>query len=202
MFCLLEKSMSKIKIIFPLSALIIALILVWYMYSIKESQSKIPELYDVPEFSFHDRDGESFTIANLKGHVSIVDFIFTNCPGLCPMMASKLLPIHAEFKMQKNFQIVSFSVDPARDSLQALQQYANRYDITDKIWRFIRTDKKQIDPFYENGFKLGGELPFGHSGAFILVDQNAKIRGYYDSGDEMSMKILKKDLQTLLDKLN
>ncbi len=193
--------MSKIKIIFPLSALIIALVLVGFMQSIKEDRTKIPSLYDVPQFSFRDRDGEPFVTDDLKGQISIVDFIFTNCGGLCPLMANRMIPIHDAFKTQKNFQIVSISVDPDRDSLQALQQYAARYNITDKIWRFIQTDKKQIDILYEKGFKLGGELPYGHSGAFVLVDQNAIIRGYYDSGDEEKMTKLKKDVQTLLAEL-
>ncbi len=194
--------MKKFKIAFPLAALIIAVAIVLYMRSVQQKNNKIPVLYNVPAFSFTDRDAQPFTVENLKGHISIVDFIFTNCGGLCPMMASKMLPIHDKFKNVKNFQIVSFSVDPDRDSTEALQQYAKRYNITDKVWRFIRTDKKQINALYEKGFKLGGDLPFGHSGAFILVDQNAVIRGYYDSGDEESLAKLQRDVRALLDKLN
>jgi len=194
--------MKKFKIVFPLAALIIAIAIVLYMRAVQQKNNQLPALYNVPAFSFTDHDAQPFTLDNLKGRISIVDFIFTNCGGLCPMMASKMLPIHDKFKNIKTFQIVSFSVDPERDSTEALQQYAKRYEITDKIWRFIRTDKQQIDRLYEHGFKLGGELPYGHSGAFVLVDQQAIIRGYYNSSDEESLAKLQTDVTTLLDGLN
>ncbi len=188
--------MKSLKILFPLTAIIIAIALFMYVRSrIGESKS-LPELYEVPAFSYTDQFEEKVDNDVFKNRISVVDFIFTNCPGLCPMMASRMTVFYNDYKDDPLVQFISFSVDPARDSLKAIQDYAQRYDVHDKRWLFLRTDST-INDFYEHGFKLGGELPRGHSGAFILVDGKGIIRGYFDSNLPSELKMLNEAIKRL-----
>ncbi|HED10630.1 MAG TPA: SCO family protein [Caldithrix abyssi] len=188
--------MKSIKILFPLTAVIVAIALFMYVRSKVNESKGLPELYEVPAFEYTDQFGERITNDVFKDHISVVDFIFTNCPGLCPMMASRMTRFYDDYENDPSVRFISFSVDPARDSLAAIKEYAQRYEANDKRWLFLRTDST-INAFYEHGFKLGGELPRGHSGAFILVDQNGIIRGYYDSNLPSQLEALNEALQRL-----
>jgi protein SCO1/2 len=166
-----------------------------------QSQGELPQLYKLPEFTFTERNGEPFGRQNLQGKISIIDFIFTNCPGPCPMMSSKMADLYNIYSGTDKVQFVSISVDPNRDSLAALKAYAKRYGVNDNRWVFLRAPMTKVMDLYEDGFKLGGILPANHSTKFILVDQTATIRGYYDTFDDVSMKILKTHIKELAGKL-
>ena len=167
----------------------------------QDSQSALPVLYELPDFTFTERQGVIFSRDDFKGKISIVDFIFTNCPGPCPFMSSKMADLYQIYSNTDKVQFVSISVDPNRDSLNVLKEYAERFGVTDNRWVFLRAPMLEVIDLYENGFKLGGILPVDHSTKFILVDQNATIRGYYDCYDEISMKILKTHIRELVGKL-
>ena len=167
----------------------------------QESQSALPVLYELPNFSFTERQGVPFGRDDLIGKISIVDFIFTNCPGPCPFMSAKMTDLYQIYSNTDKVQFVSISVDPNRDSLNVLKEYAERFGVTDNRWVFLRGPMLDVIDLYENGFKLGGILPVDHSTKFVLVDQNATIRGYYDCYDEISMKILKTHIRELAGKL-
>ncbi len=192
--------MKNIKILFPLTAVILAAALFMYVRSKVNESKGLPELYQVPAFEYTDQYGEQISNDIFDNHINVVDFIFTNCPGLCPMMASRMTRFYDEYENNPRVRFISFSVDPARDSLEAIKDYARRYEVDDKRWLFLRTDST-INAFYEYGFKLGGELPRGHSGAFVLVDQNGIIRGYYDSNLPSQLKALNEAIKRLLDEL-
>ncbi len=162
------------------------------------NQKNIPKLFPVPDFKFKTHFGDTFTNENFEGHISVANFIFTSCPGICPVMSRKMSVIYEQYSDEDNLQFVSFSVDPARDSLQALINYAEIWGANDQRWKFLRTEKDSIQTLYEHGFKLGGELPHGHSGAFVLVDENGVIRGYYNYEEEESLKLLTNHINMLL----
>ncbi len=188
--------MKSIKVLFPLTAIILAIALFMYVRTKVNDSKGLPELYKVPAFEYTDQFGDLVTDQVFAGHVTVVDFIFTNCPGLCPMMSSRMTRFFKEYEKDPAVRFISFSVDPARDSLAAIQEYAQRYEAGDKRWLFLRTDST-ISAFYEHGFKLGGELPRGHSAAFVLVDQKGVIRGYYDSNLPTQLDALSEALQRL-----
>ena len=185
------------KKIIPAGILIVLLIISVFVGKWYLNKPNIPELYKVPAFEFENQDGKPFTNANFANRISVVDFIFTNCPGICPMMSRKLASVYEDYSGDDGVQFISFSVDPARDSLQALQAYAKRWGVTDQRWQFIRTEKDAISKLYSEGFKLGGELPYGHSGSIILVDQNGVIRGYYNFDDDEAFARMESDLSAL-----
>jgi len=165
------------------------------------NQPEIPKLYPVPDFEFPSQQGNVFSNHNFNAKISVVDFIFTNCPGICPVMTNKMSALYQEYVDENRVQFVSFSVDPDRDSLQALVNYAEKWHVTDQRWYFLRTEKEKIQNLYEQGFKLGGELPYGHSGTFVLVDQNGMIRGYYDHSNPDDLELLHRDIEVLLDEI-
>ena len=101
---------------------------------------------------------------------------------------------------------VSFSVDPETDSPDVLTQYAKQYGAIKGKWVFLTGDKKDIYQLTREGFHLGLEVEGSeeetiiHSQKFVLVDSHAQIRGYYDSEDDESMKLLIRDAKRLATK--
>ncbi|RMH63772.1 MAG: SCO family protein [Calditrichaeota bacterium] len=190
--------MKKMKIIIPLLGIVLAVVFFLYVKSLMKSHDALPKLFEVPAFSWKNQYNEPVDKSVFNNHITVVDFIFTNCPGLCPMMASRMTKFYKDYAKDNRIQFISFSVDPARDSLRAIQAYAQRYEVTDKRWQFVRTDST-IQQFYEQGFKLGGELPRGHSGAFVLVDGDGFIRGYYDSNLPSELEQLRQAIALLKD---
>ena len=188
----------RILIIVTASIIVLLAIALTVIQKGRQSQSNIPVLYKLPEFSFTERSDIPFGKQQLMGKVNVVDFIFTNCPGPCPFMSSKMGELYRIFSGTDKVRFISISIDPNRDSLTTLQRYAERYGVNDQRWVFLRGPMTDVINLYENGFKLGGILPVDHTTKFILVDQNAMIRGYYDSYDNISMKLLKNHIVQLL----
>lgn len=168
------------------------------IYQANRSRSAIPELWTVPEFEFTERDGQPFGFVDMKGKISVVDFIFTNCPDICPVMSarmSELYQLYAEYDFVK---FVSISVDPARDTLETLQAYADSWGVNDDRWVFLRAPLDDVVSLSEDGFKLPAQdLPMGHSNRFVLVDQNGVIRSYHDSFDDAALDALKNNIKEL-----
>lgn len=163
----------------------------------------------VPEFSLIERDGRRITLADLKGKVWIVNFIYTNCPDTCPIQSAQMRQIQEDFQNEKDLRLVSITVDPTRDTPQVLSQYAKRFSADPARWFFLTGEKETIYKFAQDGFRLGAvELPHEkrpesgathtHSPRFVLVDRDAQIRGYYVSTDAEAMKRLRRDLKVLL----
>ncbi len=195
--------MKAIKIISIAAGglLILLIVAVIVIQEAQESKSRLPELYEVPSFNFTESHGRAFTKDDLLGKITVVDFIFTNCKGPCPMMSSRMAELYDLYAGTETIQFVSVSVDPERDSLQALRDYAESYGVNDRRWVFLRSGKPEVVRLYENGFKLGGALPYDHSIKFVLVDQDAVIRGYYDSSDANGLKHLKDHINVLYEQL-
>lgn len=187
--------MKKILPSLILLGLLIATVFIAQHFLIKKQLAK---LYTLPEFSYFSHHETDFFNGQLTGKVSVANFIFTKCPGICPVMTRRMHELYSEFETEDRVQFVSFSVDPERDSLQALQYYAKKWEVKDRRWHFLRTDST-IQSLYEQGFKLGGELPYGHSGAFVLIDNNAVLRGYYHYDDEAELALLRDDIQLIID---
>jgi protein SCO1 len=163
----------------------------------------------VPPFSFTERDGHRISLSDLKGKVWIVNFIYTNCPDTCPIQSAQMRQIQEDFKNEKHLRLVSITVDPARDTLEVLSEYARRFSADPARWFFLTGEKEKIYKFAQERFHLSAvELPHDkrpdsgathtHSPRFVFVDRDAQIRGYYVSTDAEAMKRLRRDLKILL----
>lgn len=186
--------MKRLLPSFILLLLLISSVLITKNYFLKET---LPKLYALPDFQFISHHDMKFSKANLLGKTTVVDFIFTKCPGICPAMTRKMAELYNEFDDEQNIQFVSFSVDPTQDSLKALQYYAEKWQVSDQRWHFIQTEEAPIALLYESGFKFGGVegLPYSHSGAFVLVDSEGFILGYYNYDDDVEFALLKEHLE-------
>jgi protein SCO1/2 len=165
---------------------------------------ELPRLGTVPAFSFTRESGEPATQSACDGHVWIADFIFLHCAGTCPQMTAKMAALCRGLEREPDIRMVSFDVDPERDSLADLSAYAKTFDADPKRWSFLRGDKAQVWSLAREGFKMGvvegnaGDAePILHSTSFVLVDRTRTIRGYYDATDAEALVKLVADAKNL-----
>lgn len=161
------------------------------------NKSQLPKLGQLPDFNFVESTGRPFGLNELKGKINVVDFIFTSCPMICPVMSGKMAQLYRDFADKPQVRFVSITVDPETDTLPVLQAYAKSHGVTDNRWVFLRGPIEDIVSLSEKGFMLAADrLPGGHSTRFILVDDQGGIRGYYDSYDDLSLAKLREDIQS------
>lgn len=141
---------------------------------------------NVPPFQLTNQTGEVFGSAQLAGKIWIADFIYTTCPGPCPMISSRMGELQKPFE-KTDVQLVSFSVDPEKDTPEVLGKYAENFHADSKRWTFLTGPKSTIYKLSHDGFKLAisdGSDAEGipvHSTRMVLVDRHGQIRGYYDA---------------------
>jgi len=158
----------------------------------------------IPSFLFINQDSIPYGSDNLKNRVHVADFIFTSCPGICPVMTSQMQRLQEMTKDFSSFQIVSFSVDPDRDKPSKLKKYALSHRADLSRWVFLTGPMDSIYKVGIKGYYLGMQKdstePGGylHSGRFVLVDKKGLIRGYYDGTNVNDVNRLAEDLKILL----
>ena len=151
-------------------------------------EPKLPQLFPVPEASLVDETGRSVSLGAMKGSVTVYDFIFTNCTGICPIMTNNMRALTGRIDKDAPVRFVSITVDPARDTPQVLAAYARR-NRNDARWTFLTGERDDIVKVSVQGFKLGagdpmpGGDPLLHSSRFAVADKQGIIRAYYDAMD-------------------
>lgn len=154
----------------------------------------------VPEFTLINQDGKNFGSADLRGKVWIADFVYSTCPGPCPMISTRMSELQKPLE-KTDVHLVSFTVDPARDTPQVLRTYAEKLQAEPGRWDFLTGPQSTIYNLSRNGFKLAvGEekgVPI-HSTRMILVDRHGAIRGYYDAVEPDAVTNLVADTTHLL----
>lgn len=207
----MKKNYSYIGISF-----IILIFGIWAVPKIVETLSK-PELATigpVPSFEFTDQNGKTITNKDYEGKVYVVEFFFTTCPSICPIMNENMIKIQNEFLGNPKVGIASFTIDPEHDTPEVLKTYAENTGITKLQWHLLTGDKDDIFKLANEGFNLyvgkGSEAEggFEHSGYFALIDQDGNIRSridefdnpiiYYDGLEDKQIQMLKKDIKALL----
>ena len=181
----------------------------------KFQKSDLVEIGPVPAFSLTDQDNKTITDKDYLGKVYVVEFFFTTCPTICPIMNQNMLGIQEEFYGKPDFGIASITIDPEHDTTEVLKQHAKTLGAKHYNWHFLTGDKKYIYNLALKGFNLyAGENAevnggFEHSGLFALVDKEGKIRCrrdsqnnpilYYDGLEPAGIKAIKEDIKKLLD---
>jgi len=156
---------------------------------------QLPVLGDVPEFKLTAETGKSFQKSQLDGKVWVADFIYTTCSGPCPMMSSKMRRIQASVP---DVLLVSFSVDPERDTPAALAAYAHKFHADSARWVFLTGARDTLQMLSRDAFKLSDLTPdLTHSTRFVLVDRHSRIRGYYGTSDDSAIPDLIADIRRL-----
>ena len=176
------------------------------LWSVFDTTSEVPvsqtPAVSVPDFRLITQQGDPLTLSDMKGKIWIANFIFTNCPTICPAMTQEMARLQSEFVADPVY-FVSFSVDPERDTASVLSRYAKAYDADERRWHFLTGNKAAIYELAEDGFSLaaghnGTELL--HSTRFVLVAPDGNIHGYYDSRSKPALLRLRRDVKVLLRK--
>ncbi len=184
----------------------IAILGFWYLTVRIEKKPLLPDYGSVPSFNLITEENKPFSREELTDKVTIVDFIFTECAGACPVMSMKMSALQDTFRSDPKLHFLSFSVDPATDSPAVLSTYARNHQAIPGKWTFLTGQKNAIYSLTKDGFHLGvdmeGEDAILHSQKFVIVDYEGKIRGYYDSDDDSAMRDLVRDARILLARLS
>lgn len=144
------------------------------------------EKAQAPDFKFIDQNQDTISEKDYQKKVYLVEFFYSTCPTICPIMNANLVEIAEEFKDRDDFGIASFSIDPTHDTPEVLQEYAEQHGIEHPNWHLMTGDIKQIYDLAFDGFKLIAEEdpnePGGimHDGLFVLIDQDGYIRSRKD----------------------
>lgn len=159
---------------------------------------ELPDLGAVPKFSLVDERGMTFTEEALRGHPTIIDFVFTRCDQICPTLSGRLerLQERTGDKQGSAIKLLSISIDPAYDTPERLAEYARRFNANPTRWRFVTGPKDLITALVtgplmtvmdDNGKSPSGAPAILHRGYFMLVDASLVIRGIYDSNDDQKL---------------
>mgnify|MGYP006086573107 CR=1 FL=1 len=160
--------------------------------------------HTISNFSFINQNGEIINNSTFNNSIYIADFFFTSCPTICPLMKSEMMRVYKKYKNEENVKFLSHTINPNYDDVKRLKDYSKKFDIDSNKWHFVTGD---IDEIYEIGLKSymviasadslspGGFL---HSGAFLLVDKNRKIRGVYDGTNRIDVNKLLNEIPILL----
>jgi protein SCO1/2 len=162
--------------------------------------------YDTPApGTFIDQSGDSFSTTENNGHIQAVQIFFTTCQGICPVITNNMSRVQKEFAGNDQVRMISYSVDPERDSIPALQEYAHRFEIDPAKWKLLTGQKKLIYDMIRYEYLLpnvepgtGGDEDFIHSDQIVLIDRNNIIRGYYGGTDTAQVRMLIEDIHTLI----
>lgn len=162
----------------------------------------------VPDFALVERSSKTVHLADLRGAVWIADFIYTTCQDTCPLQSAELAKLQKKWHDKAELRFVSFSVDPEQDTPAVLAEYAARFNADESRWLFLTGDKEQLMRLVREGFRLSAAPApdfatsgvILHSPRFVLVDREARIRGYYDSRDSEALERLRSDAISLLNR--
>jgi protein SCO1/2 len=193
-----EKSMPKGLIYGIAAVFMFSLLSALVISAAKKSVADLPIYGTNPQFELTERSGEPFHSKEMQGRLWLVDFIFTNCQGACPTMSGHMSDFYKLYAHSDKINFLSISVDPQRDTLDVLREYAASQGVTDNRWLFTRGDIDDVIDISENGYMLAAEnLPMGHSTKFVLIDHNGQIRGYYDALYDPDVEQLKTHIREL-----
>lgn len=170
-------------------------------------RAKLPNVSYVKPFSFVNQDGKTITEDNLKGKVTVVEYFFTTCKGICPRMGTSLQRIYGQYKNEPDFLILAHTVQPETDSVARLRFYADSMHIDTKKWILVTGRKDSLYKAARNSYLLDNpenavEKPddqFIHTQFVALVDKAGNVRGgVYDMLKEDEIQKLTKDIKALL----
>ena len=180
----------------------------------KIGQTGLKVIGPAPKFELTDQNGKKVSNETYKGKVYLVEFFFSTCPSICPVMNKNMVDIQNDFFGNPNFGIASISINPEQDTSEVLKKHAQEIGVKSSNWHMLTGDKDYIFNIANKGFNLyAGENKkvnggFEHSGLFALIDKNGNIRCrndefgnpilYYDGLDKKGVKAIKEDIKKLL----
>jgi protein SCO1/2 len=161
------------------------------------------ENHIVADFKLVNQNGQTITQEDYKDKTYVVDFFFTSCPSICPVMTYNMVKLQKEFLSNTEVMFLSISVTPDIDSIPVLRKYATDKGVIDSKWNVTTGNKKHIYELARKSYFAvieqgdGGLQDFIHTPNFILVDKQKQIRGIYDGTNDTEIHRLTDDLKIL-----
>ena len=139
----------------------------------------------IRDFSFTNQDGQEVNNATFTDKAYVVDFFFISCPTICPKVKKNMLRLHEKFESAEDLLLLSHTIDPKRDDVEALANYSKNLGVNSDKWHFVTGDKDEIYDISPDYFSIAVEdasAPGGynHSGRLILVDKDRHVRSIKD----------------------
>jgi protein SCO1 len=152
---------------------------------------------EVQNFTNTNQNSEKVSLADLKGKVWLANFIFTNCTTVCPPMTRNMSEVQDKLNEEgiEDYEIVSFSVDPIRDTQEALKEYISHYEADETNWHLLTGyTEEEIGTFAEKSFQAiaipdPNSDQFVHGTSFYLVDQEGKVVKSYQGNKQGSEEV-------------
>ncbi|MFJ9500031.1 SCO family protein [Brevibacillus centrosporus] len=184
--------------------LILAIVGVFgYNYMTKE---QIPVMKALNDFSLDNINGSTYTFSEGKGKVRLVEFMFTNCPDICPATTYNMSKLQDQLKEKGLFgdkvEFVSITFDPDFDTPEVLQAYAEKFKADQTGWKFLRGDAQAIEKVTKDFGIAVMKQPdgsFAHTARMFLVDEDGNMRRAYGMAAEMDMDQMMKEMVQLAD---
>jgi len=197
----------------PVVGLLVLLIVgvnIYYGLTLIKSKPRQPAIspvslnHPVPEYSFIDQNGQPFGSADLEGKVYAAAFVFTRCPGPCPIITGNMMKVHEAFKDHPDVHLVSFSLDPEFDTPTVLTEYAERHQALNSNWKFLTGDEDAIRTLSQEGFfsavkepepdERGNAGPIVHGTRICIVDQTGTLVATHEG---LSMEGIDRTVKTI-----
>jgi len=160
--------------------------------------------HKVRPFKLKNQFGKEVGLEDWGGKIIIADFFFTSCPSICPKLTRNMKKLQTAFKKTDSLvRFVSFTVDPVRDSVQALKAYGDKFGIDHDTWFMLTGDRNELYDIALNEFKASiasnGNIDTGfiHTDRFFLLDRDRVVRGWYSGLDSVNLDKLIKDVVLL-----
>ena len=186
------------------------LLLTFYYFVFRGTDNwkvKMPVLSYVQPFSFTNQDGVAVTDKNLLNKITVVEYFFTTCKGICPKLNTNMKQVYEIYKNEPDFQILSHTCNPDTDSVSVLKHYSDSLQVNTQKWIFLTGRKDSLYQMARGSYLLDDpknnvekmEDQFIHTQFFALVDRQGKVRGkIYDGLKVLEVEQLKQDISKLL----
>jgi len=163
--------------------LLIAAAGIFFLYKALD-KDKLFTAMDVPAFELTNQEKKMIRNEDMLGKVYVVEFFFTNCPTICPVMNQNLKEVEKVINSPE-FGIISITIDPKRDTPETLKEHAEKLGISNPNWHFLTGNREYIYQLSKKFNIYVGEDEstaegLNHSGKIALIDKNGKIRSRYD----------------------
>ncbi|MDA0945857.1 MAG: SCO family protein [Bacteroidetes bacterium] len=164
------------------------------------------EDHRILDFELFNHLGDTVSLSDVEGQILVVDFFFTRCATICPLMTKNLQRVHDRLSPEDPVQILSHSVTPVADSVPVLHAYADKHGADARLWWFLTGPKDHIYELARKSYFAcldegdGGFQDFVHTENVVLVDDQGRLRGFYDGTDDKAMSRLFRDLTFLMKK--
>jgi protein SCO1/2 len=171
---------------------------------VDKSIQNVNKNHTVKDFNLINQNGNNITSKDYENKIYIVDFFFTRCPSICPIMTDNMKKIQNEYINNDDVMLLSMSVTPDIDDIEVLKDYAVEKGVNDSKWNITTGSKKHIYELARKSYFAvvdqgdGGLQDFIHTPNFILVDTKKQIRGIYDGTEDNEILRLIKDINVLV----